>query len=212
MGGRAAAWNRACCDLSRDSNSYRTSESGIGHALCGCGRGTRASQIQPCDGGRTAGFRGRPGMAVGSRDGRAVAAMPDGALPDVRVIARRIARARRFGLLPPVPGSRAACAPRPGATAGPAWPGCAALPLRCSSPLPRPPSARPFRPDDLQRARPRGEDAILDEHGECGRRRAPLRVLGQSACRRLPQRPCKQIVRHRPSREESQHQRCIRNK
>ena len=36
------------------------------------GRG--ASRIQPCDGGWTAGFRGRPGMAAGSRDGRAVRA------------------------------------------------------------------------------------------------------------------------------------------
>ena len=51
-------------------------------------------------------------MAAGALDGRAVPAMPCGALPGVGVIARRGTRARRFGLLPPVSGSGAACAPR----------------------------------------------------------------------------------------------------
>ena len=92
----------------------------VGHAFYRCGRGTGASRIQPCGGVRPGGFRGgaarcgrgrldgtdpgggsrgRPGLAAGSRGGRAVAAMAGGALPDVRVIARRGLRACPFGLL-----------------------------------------------------------------------------------------------------------------
>ena len=91
----AAAWNRACYDLTRENNSYRASESEVGYALYRCGRGAGASRIQPFDGRWTGGCRGvavgcgrfvgtdldegcrcRPGMAAGSRGGRAAASMP----------------------------------------------------------------------------------------------------------------------------------------
>ena len=95
--------------LAPDNNSHRASESEVGHALCGCGRGSGPSRIQPCGGGRTAGCgRGRfdeTDSGGGSRGRPGMAAMAGGAPAGVRVLTRQGAGSRRFGLLPSVPGS-----------------------------------------------------------------------------------------------------------